>query len=214
MSYWEHERPVHRTRAISTANLAAATAKLLDFGGTGAVTVRAVARELGVAPASLYSRITAADDLFDIALDATLGEDMNIRLAERGVTLEELMIAYYRHLVQHPWASRVIAMRAPRGPNYLALSERMVVLLEQGGHADPLTAAYALSNFVTGSASTTPMAGSERVAAVPAELAPRYAALHATQHLDPERIFLTGLRALLVTSSDTGGASLDRAQRA
>ena len=58
----------------------------------------------------------------------------------------------------HRWAGQVIGMRAPRGPAYLALSERMCVLLEQAGSQDPLGTAYRLSNLVI-SASLTVLTG-------------------------------------------------------
>ncbi|MDO5669627.1 MAG: hypothetical protein Q4G50_06460 [Corynebacterium sp.] len=63
-------------------------------------------------------------------------------------------------------------MRAPREPNYLALSERMCWLLEESGSTDPLSDAYALSNFVIGSATTAPMARQERQAPVDRSIAP------------------------------------------
>src|SRR5690625_6879323 len=60
-----------------------------------------------------------------------------------GSGLEELLIHYFHHLRGTPWAAQVITRRAPRGPNYLRLSERLCVLLEEQGAADPLGAAYA-----------------------------------------------------------------------
>jgi AcrR family transcriptional regulator len=197
VSYWEHRKPVHRTRAVDVDDIARIAADLLDEGGLRALTVRAVALRLDVAPASLYSRVTAVDDLFDLALDHALGGDTELRRAIDHAELHPLMLAYYRHLVRHPWACQVIAMRAPRGPNHLRLSERMCVLLAEGGSTDPLGDAYALSNFVIGSATTTPVAGSERDAPVDGDLAPLYSSLHAEHRVDTEAILDSGLHALL-----------------
>lgn len=158
---------------------------------------RAVATRLGVAPASLYSRIDSVDDLFDLALDEALGNDPTISKAIADAPLLELMHTYYQHLVVHRWACQVIGMRAPRGPNYLRLSERMVILLQQSSAPDPLGAAYALSNFTIGSAATAPIAHSERAAPVDAQIAPTYARLHVKHEVDTEAIFSTGLSALL-----------------
>ncbi|HIZ37390.1 MAG TPA: TetR/AcrR family transcriptional regulator C-terminal domain-containing protein [Candidatus Ruania gallistercoris] len=197
VSYWDHRKPVRRTRAVDVDEIARIAVELLDGGGLRALTLRAVAHQLDVAPASLYSRVTAVEDLFDLALDRALGLDPEVQAATAGAEVLDLMHAYYRHLVQHPWACQVIAMRAPRGPHYLRLSERLCVLLAEGGSTDPLGDAYALSNFVIGSATTTPTAGSEQAAAVDTDIAPLYASLHASHNMDAEAILHAGLRALL-----------------
>lgn len=197
VSYWDHEKPVQRVRAVDAADVARVAVGLLDDGGLGALTMRAVAQQLEVASASLYSRVSSVDDVFDLALDEALGRDRELQAAQRQPALLELMLAYFRHLVRHRWACQVIAMRAPRGPHYLRLSERMCELLLASGSEDPLGDAYALSNFVIGSAITAPMAGQERVAMVNDRLAPVYAALHSEHHVEPEAIVSLGLRSLL-----------------
>lgn len=199
MSYWDHQRPVRRARAVDVAQAAHAAAQLLDEGGLRALTVRAVAQRLEVAPASLYSRLSSSEDLVDLALDHALGQDAELQAARGEATLHALMLEYFRHLVRHPWACQVIAMRAPRGPNYLQLSERMCVLLIELGSPDPLGDAYALSNFVIGSATTAPIAGHEREAPVDAQLAPQYSALHAARQEGPEAVLVAGLEALVST---------------
>lgn len=197
MSYWEHRKPVQRARAVDVREVARAAVALLDAGGLRALTVRAVAGQLDVAPASLYSRIESGDDLFDLALDAALGEDPSMQHAVRDAELPGLMHAFFRHLARHRWACHVIGMRAPRGPHYLQLSEKMVVLLGELGAPDPLGSAYMLSNYVIGSAMTAPMSDDERAAPVDADHAPTYAQLHQHHAVDAEQIFTTGLNALL-----------------
>src|SRR5690606_23660927 len=150
MSYWEQRRPIRRIRSVDVDSLAAISADLLDEGGMRTLTIRAAALGMGVAPASLYSRVTSVDDLFDLALDHALGREPEWRNTLEHADVQALLLAYYRHLVRHPWACQVIAMRAPRGPHYLRLSERMCVLLAENGSSDPLGDAYALSNFVIG----------------------------------------------------------------
>lgn len=197
VSYWEHRKPVQRVRAVDVCDAAQVAIELLDEGGLRALTVRAVASRLGVAPASLYSRIASVDDLYDLALDEALGQDPELQRAILEMDLHPLMLAYHRHLVSHPWTCQIIAMRAPRGPNYLALSERMCSLLAERGSTDPLSDAYALSNFVIGSATTTPAVDHERDAPVDREVAPFYASLHSAHRVDTEAILAAGLRALL-----------------
>lgn len=197
MSYWEHRKPVQRSRSVDIESISSASVELLDDGGLGALTIRGVAQRLRVAPASLYSRVGSVEDLYDVALDGALGQDAALLRAVEGASVMELMLEFHRHLVEKPWACQVIAMRAPRGPNYLRLSERMCELLVQRGDSDPLGSAYVLSNFVIGSAATHPMAGSERAAPVDAGLAPLYAKLHMEHSVVPETIVRQGLLALL-----------------
>lgn len=198
MSYWEHSKPVRRARAVDVHSIARASAGLLDAGGARALTVRAVAGRLGVAPASLYSRIESVDDLFDLALDHALGADPAIGSSAAGDSIRALMLTYYRHLTRHSWGCQVIGMRAPRGPHYLRLSERMIELLADSGVADPLAMAYSLSNFVIGSATTAHIVDDERVAEVDPGVAPSYARLHASHVAEGETILVAGLEALLL----------------
>lgn len=196
MSYWTESRPVRRVRAVDVDALAAAAADLLDDGGLRALTVRAAASRLAVAPASLYSRIRSVDDLYDLALDKALERDGSVQRMLAGADVDALLRAWFHHLVQHRWAGQVIAMRAPRGPHYLRLSEHLCTLLTEDGAPDPLRAAYALSNFVIGSAMTAPVSSDERQAPVDGDIAPRYAELHQQDVGDPEAVLDAGLRAL------------------
>lgn len=203
MSYWENSKPVQRARSVAVEDIARAAAEQLDTGGLRALTLRSVAGALGVAPASLYSRVHSVDDLFDLALDRALGADAEMQRAVAGAAVDELMLALFRHLTRHPWACQVIAMRAPRGPSYLALSERLCVLLEARGVRDPLGASYALSNLVIGSATTAPVAPRERAAPISERIAPTYARLHAAHAAhtaEPEAVVAAGIAALLAAA--------------
>lgn len=197
MSYWEHCKPVQRARAVDVDAVAHAAVQLLDDGGLRALTLRAVASRLNVAPASLYSRVDAADDLFDLALDRALGNDAAVQRALETADLDELMLVYYRHLVTHPWACQIIAMRAPRGPHHLRLSETICARLIETGDPQPLATAYALSNFAIGSATTTHVAGDEHTTEVNPDIAPVYARLHREAGAsEPETTFVAGITAL------------------
>ncbi|WP_343834430.1 TetR/AcrR family transcriptional regulator [Brevibacterium paucivorans] len=197
MSYWEHRKPVQRLRAVDIVEVARVSVRLLDGGGLKALTLRAVAEQVGVAPTSLYSRVESVDDLFDLALDTALADDPLMSEAIRSADLPALMHTFFTHLTTHRWAGQVIGMRAPRGSAYLALSERMCVLLEQAGAPDPLGTAYRLSNLVIGASLTAPMASDEKRVAIDPKQAPTYARLHATHHISPQEILSEGITALL-----------------
>lgn len=197
MSYWDHARPVQRARSVDLSEVAAAAVALLDDGGLRALTLRSAAQRVGVAPASLYSRVESVDDLFDIALDHALAADGRLQRSITGSALEDLVVEFFRHLRKHRWAGQVIGMRAPRGPAYLRLAERLCVLMVERGVEDPLGTSYRLSNLAIGSALTAPMASNEKAVAVESEKAPTYARLHAEHQISPEEIFRAGVRAML-----------------
>ena len=182
---------------MDIVEVARASVRLLDEGGLRALTLRSVAQQVGVAPASLYSRVESVDDLFDLALDTALADDPVMSESIRNADLPALMHALFAHLTTHRWAGQVIGMRAPRGPAYLALSERMCVLLEQAGTPDPLGTAYRLSNLVIGASLTAPMASDEKRVAIDPDQAPTYARLHATHHISSREILSDGITALL-----------------
>ena len=197
VSYWERRKPVQRARAVDVEAVARAAVELLDGGGLRALTLRAAASRLDVAPASLYSRVDTVDDLFDLALDHALGDDAVLGQALDTADLDGLMLAYYRHLVAHPWACQVIAMRPPRGPHYLRLSEAICVLLVDAGDPRPLATAYALSNFAIGSATTAAAANDEHTSEVPVNIAPVYARLHREADVgEAEATFVAGITQL------------------
>lgn len=201
MSYWEHRKPVQRLRAVDIGEVARASVRLLDDGGLRALTLRSVAQQVGVAPASLYSRVESVDDLFDLALDVALADDPVMSEAIHNADLPTLMRAFFEHLTHHRWAGQVIGMRAPRGPAYLALSERMCVLLDGAGVPDPLGTAYRLSNLVIGAALTAPMASDEKRVAIDPDQAPTYARLHAAHRISPQESLADGIQALLSCNS-------------
>lgn len=188
---------VQRQHAVDIDAAAPAAAALLDGGCFCALTLHAVGTWLPVTPTSSYSRVGSIDDLFDLALDVALADDLGVAQVVAGDKLAKLMPTYYRHLVKHRWACQAIAMPPSRGPSYVRLSEGMCELLVDSGVEDPLGSAYALSNLVIASASTAPI--TERVACSGRYRdRSRYARLHAGYHdADAEKIVFVGLSALL-----------------
>jgi AcrR family transcriptional regulator len=195
MSYWDDPKPVRRSRAVDVDELARESAALLDEGGIAALTVRALAARLGVAPPSLYSRIQSVDDLLDLALDRVLGDDDRVS----GFCPSDpcdLLLALYDHLALHPWAPQVVGLRPPRGPAYLRFSEQLLGLIVDEGVREPLTVAYAMSNFVIGSVTTSSSAMREPAEHIAPVRAPVYARLHSEHDTEPRAIVEAGLRAL------------------
>lgn len=193
MSYWLRVKPVHRARAVTVDDIAQKAVDILDELGIEALTLRALAGRLGVAAASLYSRIDRVDDVVDIALDHALP----LTRLEHGTRGHlDLLIAYYRHLLVHPWTVTATARRPPRGPAHLRLSETLCHRLHADGVDDVVTTAYAMSNFVLGSAATAQAAAREPHAPANPELAPLYDRLRRQNTRSPDDVVEAGLKAL------------------
>src|SRR5699024_8283238 len=78
MSYWADPKPVRRIGTFAGGKMARDAVALLDEGGITALTIRALAGRLRVAPPRLHSRIESVDDLLDLALDRALERDAQV----------------------------------------------------------------------------------------------------------------------------------------
>ncbi|MEV7958099.1 hypothetical protein [Streptomyces sp. NPDC088141] len=200
MSYWEHVKPVRRVRALDPEAIARAAVRILDASGIEGLSLRALANALEAAPASLYSRINGISDALDLALDHALGHDGAVQRALREEEASEVLLSLYRHLLEHPWAVQVIAMRPPRGPAYLAFSEGLSERLGRSGAAAPLWVAYSASNLVIGSAMTYRAAQLEPRTPGDESVAPVYEELRRDASHDPEEALRRALHVLFVNA--------------
>jgi AcrR family transcriptional regulator len=115
--------PRHGPRqGLSIDAVVDAATELADAQGLDAVTMRQVARALGVVPMTLYTYVPSKAELLDLMLDAayagmprtdTSGQPWRERLAA--------VAAENRHLFEtHPWAAAVSTIRPPLGPGQMA----------------------------------------------------------------------------------------------
>jgi TetR/AcrR family tetracycline transcriptional repressor len=127
--------PGQRAGLTREAVLAAARAALAEDGVDG-LSMRRLARRLGVAPNALYSHVANRDDLIDALLDDTLSEvhapDPTRGDWRRGI--ETIMRRTYDVLLAHPdLVPLYVARRGARGPRAVALGEAMLQMLARGG---------------------------------------------------------------------------------
>jgi AcrR family transcriptional regulator len=149
--------PWHRSarrsgrQPLSQQSVVDAALAILDRDGLDAVTMRAVAQELGTGAASLYAHVSNKDELAELMLDRVMGEisvpdpdpdrwqDQVRALARETV----------RILTGHPGIARVaLETLIPVGPNALAGTERMLALFRAGGLPDRVVA-LAIDLFAT-----------------------------------------------------------------
>jgi TetR/AcrR family transcriptional regulator, tetracycline repressor protein len=131
----ERRTPGQRAGLTREAVLAEAGAALAE-GGVEALSMRRLARRLGVAPNALYSHVAGRDDLIDAVLDDTLNE---VRAPDpsRGDWrdgIETMMRRTYAVLLSHPdLVPLYVARRGARGPRAVELGEQMLAMLARGG---------------------------------------------------------------------------------
>ncbi len=116
-----------------------AAARLLDEGGVDALTMRALARSLAVAPNSLYSHVADKDALLDALLDEVLADVTPARAGTRPVAeLHRLMLSTYEVLLAHPHLVPLfVTRRGARGPHAVRLGRETDDLLRRAGLAEP-----------------------------------------------------------------------------
>lgn len=110
---------------------------ICDEAGLDALSIRAVAGRLGVAPMSLYRHVRSKDELVTLMTDVALGEEAlpsppaPSSAKTWRAELERTARFEWRALKRHPWAARVISVTRPEPtPNVLAFADWVMAALE------------------------------------------------------------------------------------
>ena len=131
--------PVSFQRALHVAMSVA------DGEGIEAVTMRRLARELGIEAASLYHHLRGKEDILDGLVDVVASE---IELPTASADWRNAISQRARNtravLRRHPWAVSLMASRRNPGPATLRLLEAGIRSFREGGFSIPL-AAHAVS---------------------------------------------------------------------
>lgn len=138
--------------ALDQRQIIQAALGLLDEVGFDGLTMRSLAKKLGIKAASLYWHVRGKQDLLSL-----LAEEICASMGEPDRTLpwrnqlEELANEYRRVLLAHRDAARVLASSGgPSGPKRLRLTEiGLRTLLNAGfSHRDAAYAGFLLNDFV------------------------------------------------------------------
>jgi AcrR family transcriptional regulator len=131
--------PVNRARALERALVVA------DSEGIEGVTMRRLARELGVEAASLYHHVQGKGEILDGLVDEVAAE---IEVPPPGGHWRDVIGRRARNtravLLQHPWAVSLMASRTTPGAATLSLLEAGIRAFREGGFSVRL-AAHAVS---------------------------------------------------------------------
>lgn len=102
--------------------------------GAGALSMRSVARHLGIAPNALYSHVRDKDDLVAGLIDALLGEieqDASVRDWKDGIF--QLMVSSRTVLLKYGDLMPFLLGQATRGANAMRLGEKSLEYLSLAG---------------------------------------------------------------------------------
>jgi AcrR family transcriptional regulator len=136
----EERAPLSRERVLRGAVAVA------DTGGIGALTMRSLARELGVKPMSLYYYVAGKDEILDCIVDLVFGEiDLPSPGGDWQAQMRRRAVSARRALRRHPWAIGLMESRANPGPATLRHHDATLATLREAGFSVAMTAhAYAL----------------------------------------------------------------------
>jgi AcrR family transcriptional regulator len=132
-----------RRAALSRERVFRAAVDLADAGGIASVTMRRLARKLGVEAMSLYHHVADKDEVLAGMVDVVIDE-INARVAEIGTppsaaddgwrtVVRRRILAARDVLLGHPWAPAVIESRSTMSPTVMRYYESLVGQLRAGG---------------------------------------------------------------------------------
>jgi AcrR family transcriptional regulator len=136
----EKRAPLSRERVLRGAVAVA------DKGGIRALTMRSLARELGVKPMSLYYYVAGKDEILDCIVDLVFSEiDLPSPGGDWQAQMRRRAVSARRALRRHPWAIGLMESRANPGPATLRHHDATLATLREAGFSVAMTAhAYAL----------------------------------------------------------------------
>lgn len=139
----KYSRTQKQRPKLSVDRITEAAIEIADQAGLAAVTMRAVAKRLGVEAMSLYNHVRSKAALLAHMTDAVAAK---IRVPQVAGAWRQQMQARARSahqvLMAHPWAAELIVSNAEPGPAMLAYVEATLACLAEAGF-DPQQADHA-----------------------------------------------------------------------
>ncbi|HVT70128.1 MAG TPA: TetR/AcrR family transcriptional regulator C-terminal domain-containing protein [Trebonia sp.] len=148
-------RPAPRARGLSRPDIVSAAVAVADAEGTGAVSIRRIARDLGAGPMSLYWHVSSIEELHQLMVERVQAEiEAPEPSGDWRADLRGYAHASRAALLRHPWAADFLGIGPPSGPNDARNAERLIAVLDGVGLDLPATmwALLAVATYVTGAA--------------------------------------------------------------
>lgn len=142
---------------LTSERIVSAGIAVADAEGIGAVSMRRVAHELGVATMSLYRHVADKDALLLHMMDTVFGDARLPEVPANGwrPRVEALLRTFWGAFRAHPWLASVLSITRPQLVSQgMAITEQLLAALEEPGldHATTFTAYITLINYVRGTA--------------------------------------------------------------
>jgi AcrR family transcriptional regulator len=138
-----------------------AAVALLDEGGAAAASIRGIAAQVGVAPNAVYTYFPDKAAVVAALVERLIGEIDHDVIADRAQPwqsrVEALCLELRQRLTAHPGVVPLMISGPLNGPQALAVHERLLGLLADGGldPADGPRMSYLLFVYVIGSVALT-----------------------------------------------------------
>jgi len=144
--------------ALSREDVVAAAIRVADAGDLVALTMHAVAAQLGFTPMALYRYFLNKESLVDAAVDAALGAPPHRAGPHEGWRAEIRHWAYAKRamLCARPWLAELPFVAAPHGPNWLSWHEAFLRTIAHTGMSpeDMMDVLNVVHGYVHGSSDT------------------------------------------------------------
>ena len=147
--------PIGRT-GLTVDSIVKAAIELADELGLAELSMRAIAKRLGVGVMSLYTHIPGKSELIDLMVDSALGELKSP--VETGLSwrahMEAVAASYLALCLRHPWFVYIVETRPVIGPNTISSWDVMLQPLDGIGLTESQMDRIAslIGGFVTTSA--------------------------------------------------------------
>ena len=138
----EHARPaVERRGTLSKDAVLRAAVAVADEGGIGALTMRGLARRLGVEAMSLYHHVADKDEVLDGIVEIVVSE-INDRVDDPAVpadgtgwkaVVRQRILTARAVMLAHPWVPGVMESRRTMGRAALRYHDGLARLMREGG---------------------------------------------------------------------------------
>ena len=131
---------------LTTERVLRAAVALADREGVGSLSMRRLARELGVEAMSLYHHVAGKPALLDGMVDLVFGEiELPVADGDWKAAMRRRAVSAREALRRHPWATALMESRATPGPANLRHHDAVLGILRNAGFSVELAAhAYSL----------------------------------------------------------------------